>query len=142
MTRTCLSVLLVLAAVLSRPSALDAQIFGPFTMRLGPFCNVITFTAVAQGAFFNLSGVDDRCGDPGLSASGNVFLNPDGTAGGELSIIGGGQAASQVALVIDPGGPSGTWSDNTGRSGTLVFGLSATASASAPLAERRSEHRR
>jgi hypothetical protein len=108
-------------------------VLGPFTMQLAPFCNVITFTAVAQGPFFNLSGVDDRCGGPGLSASGTVFLNPDGTAGGGLSIIGAGQAASQVALVIDPGGPSGTWSDNTGSSGTLVFGVPGGAGPPRPI---------
>jgi hypothetical protein len=111
-----------------------AQVFGPFTMQLAPFCNVITFTAVALGPVFNLSGFDDNCGGAtGLSASGTAFFNPTGSVGGGLSIIAAGQAASQVALTIDPGGPSGTWSDNTGNSGTLLFGVGSGAGTPRPI---------
>jgi len=134
MAGTRLSVLLMLTVILLFPSALSAQVFGPFTMQLAPFCNVITFTAVAQGPVFTLSGFDDNCGGAtGLSASGNVFFNPTGTVSGGLSIIAAGQAPSQVALTIDPGGPSGTWSDNTGNSGTLVFGVGSGAGTPRPI---------
>ena len=134
MAGTRWSVLLMLTVILLFPSALSAQVLGPFTMQLAPFCNVITFTAAAQGPIFNLSGFDDNCGGAtGLSASGNVFFNPDGIVGGGLSIIAAGQAASQVALTIDPGGPSGTWSDSTGNSGTLVFGVGSGAGTPRPI---------
>ena len=102
----------------------EAQVFGPFTMQLAPFCNVITFTVTAQGPIFNVAGFDDNCGGASrLAASGSLFFNPSGSVGGGLSIVDVGQAASQVALTIDPAGPSGTWTDNTGNSGTLVFGV-------------------
>jgi hypothetical protein len=118
-----------------------AQVLGPFTMQLAPFCNVIAFTVADQGPAFNLSGFDDNCGGAvRLSASGNVFFNPNGSVGGGLSIIAPGQAASQVALTIDPGGPSGTWSDNTGNSGTLVFGVTSGTGAPRPVVSTGGSH--
>ncbi len=102
-----------------------AQVLGPFTMQLAPFCNVITFTVAAQGPIFSVAGFDDNCGGATrLSAAGSLFSNPNGTVGGGLSIIAAGQAASPVALTINPAGPSGTWTDSSGNSGTLVFGVS------------------
>jgi Sulfatase-modifying factor enzyme 1 len=118
--------------LISNPA--HAQVLGPFTMQLAPFCNVIAFTVADQGLTFSLSGFDDNCGSATrLSASGNVFFNPNGSVGGGLSIIATGQAPSQVALTIDPAGPSGTWSDNTGSSGTLVFGVPSGSGAPRPV---------
>ena len=111
-----------------------AQVLGPFTVQLAPFCNVITFTVAAQGPVFNVAGFDDNCGGANrLAASGSLFFNPSGTVGGGLSLIGVAQAASQVALTIDPSGPSGTWTDNTGSSGTLVFGVGTGAGSPRPI---------
>jgi hypothetical protein len=111
-----------------------AQVLGPFTMQLAPFCNVIAFTVSDQGLTFSLSGFDDNCGGAArLSASGNVFFNSNGSVGGGLSIIATGQAASQVALTIDPGGPSGSWTDNTRNAGMLVFGVGSGAGTPRPI---------
>jgi hypothetical protein len=127
-------VVLVLTMALFLPSTLYAQVLGPFTMQLAPFCNVITFTVVAQGPIFNVAGFDDNCGAATrLSAAGSVFPNPNGTVGGGLSIIGVGQVVGQVALMINAGGPSGTWTDNTGNAGTLIFGVGAGSGVRRPI---------
>ena len=115
--------LFVLSILLFGPSAASAQVLGPFTVQLAPFCNVITFTAVPQGPIFSIAGFDDSCGGTRRSASGTLFTNPNSTLGGGLTIVSGGQVSSQVTLSIVTSPLSGTWSDNHGNSGSLVFSV-------------------
>ena len=94
MAGTRWSIRLVFAVMLVLPSALYAQVVGPFTVQLAPFCNVITFTVIPQGPVLNVSGFDDNCGGAvRLAASGTIFANPDGTVGGGLSVIAAGHVA-------------------------------------------------
>jgi hypothetical protein len=114
---------LMLSILLFVPSSVSAQVLGPFTVQLAPFCNVITFTALTQGPMYSIVGYDDNCGGTRRSASGSLFANPSATIGGGLTIVAGGQVSSQITLSIVVSPLSGTWSDNTGNSGTLVFGV-------------------
>ena len=55
---------LLFALVLALVGVLNAsaQALGTFRWQQQPFCNVVTFNVVQQGAVYQLDGFDDQCG--------------------------------------------------------------------------------
>ncbi len=47
-----------LAGLLLAPASVEAQLLGPFTWRLSPFCTLVTPTASPQSVAFAVSGFD------------------------------------------------------------------------------------
>lgn len=100
----------------------SAQVVGTFRWQLAPFCNVVTLRVERQGALYQLSGTDDRCGDPlAAAANGSAHVNPNGTATMALTVIrpDGIPVASSASISLVT--LSGTWSDEYGNSGALTF---------------------
>jgi hypothetical protein len=105
----------------SAPAA--AQPIGTFRWQLQPFCNVLTLVVTQQNGVYTLSGTDDRCGIEGQfgSATGVVFLNPNGTVGLGLSTVLPGGTAVHLDATVSVASLGGTWRDSAGNSGMFVF---------------------
>jgi hypothetical protein len=117
--------LFVLLAVL--PGTAAGQVLGTFAWRLGPYCNLLTVTAVQQGAGIALTGYDDNCGAlTRRVASGTAVFNPNGTVTVGVSIIGEGLAPNQLTAIVNPATGGGTWSDGDGSSGVLLLNAPAS----------------
>jgi len=108
-------------------SLAGAQPLGSFSWQLQPYCNVVTMTAVQQGAIYTLDGFDDQCGaGQRAPVTGVATPNPDGSVGFGLTVIASPSGAPvHVAARITLAALSGTWSDSTGASGTFAFGARA-----------------
>ncbi len=101
-----------------------AQVLGPFSWQLQPFCNTVTFTITPIGSVFRLDGVDGQCSASRRAAvTGMAVPNPDGTIGLGFTIVStqGGQAV-HVDAFITLATLGGSWSDSQGNSGQFVFG--------------------
>jgi len=100
-----------------------AQPLGTFRWQLQPFCNVVTFNVVQQGAQYLIDGTDDQCGATvKASAVGLAFQNPNGSIGFGFTIVTSpGGAPVHVEASIAIANLSGTWKDSVGNSGTFVF---------------------
>jgi hypothetical protein len=111
-----------LLALSMLPATASGQVLGTFTWRLNPFCNLLTLTAVQQGAGIALTGYDDNCGAAvRRSASGTAVFNGNGTVTLGVSIMGEGLAPNQLAAVVSPITGAGSWSDSDGNGGPLTL---------------------
>lgn len=120
--------LFALAALLTAfgPDA-GAQPLGSFSWHMAPYCNTITVQVAQDGAIYTLDGYDDQCGAAERAAvSGTAFLNPTGLVGLGLTIVTtAGGTPVHVDAVLDLATLGGTWTDDHGNSGALVFGVAA-----------------
>jgi hypothetical protein len=100
-----------------------AQVFGTFTWQMQPYCNRVTLTLTSVTGNFTLDGSDDLCGGAKkASASGIGVFNPDGTVGLNFTIVTAPSGrAVHVAASVSPANGQGTWSDDSGNSGTFAF---------------------
>lgn len=120
--KTWLAFVGVVAGVAVGATEASAQVLGNFRWQLAPFCNVVTLRVERQGALYQLSGTDDRCGDPlAAAANGSAHVNPNGTASIALTVIrpDGIPVASSASISLVT--LSGTWSDEYGNSGAFTF---------------------
>ncbi len=115
-------VALCAAACLTTPAA--AQVFGTLAWQMQPYCNVVALTLTVTPTGFSLDGTDDQCGAATkASATGQVTLNPNGTAGVNFTVVTSpGGRGVHVSGVVNPGTGQGTWTDSLGNSGTFVLG--------------------
>lgn len=58
-----------------------AQILGSFSWQMQPYCNVVTFTVIQQGALYQLAGTDSLCGGGSAPVTGTAVL-----AGGNVAL--------------------------------------------------------
>lgn len=100
-----------------------AQVFGTFTWQMQPYCNRVTLTLTSVTGNFTLDGSDDQCGaTKKASATGIGVFNPDGTVGINFTIVASPSGdAVHVAASVSPTNGQGTWTDNTGLTGTFAF---------------------
>lgn len=113
-----------LALVLLGASASPAtsQVLGPFRWQMAPFCNVLTLEIEQQGAMGLLTGADDGCGAPVAGAtSGRALQSPTGAVTFTLTTMRPDGIAVATSATVDVTTGAGTWSDEFGNSGTLVF---------------------
>lgn len=109
-------------ALLASAAAAHAQSLGTFTWQLQPYCNRLVVEIVLEASGFTLNGLDDQCGDGPTGRvtgtarvdGGNVVLRLQSLVPGikDVHIVG------TIALAT----LNGTWSDNGGLQGILVFG--------------------
>ena len=100
------------------------------------YCNVVTLTLTVTPAGFALDGHDDQCGASTRgSATGQVTLNPNGTAGVNFTTVTSpGGKGIHVSGVVSIGTGQGTWTDSVGNSGTFVLGGAVTGLPVRPVA--------
>ena len=101
-----------------------AQPLGTFRWQQQPYCNVITFNVVQQGAIYQLDGFDDQCGGAAAraAAAGIAVVNPSGTIGFGLTIVTApGGSPVHIDATISLSTLSGTWRDSTGQTGPWTF---------------------
>lgn len=122
MTRTILW--LSAAAVVLSPAGAYAQVLGPLTWQMQPYCNRVTLTLTGSATGFALSGSDDQCGSVTKgSATGAAVFNADGTVSLNFTIVTPPAGlAIHVSAIVSPANGQGTWSDDVGNSGTFAFG--------------------
>ena len=115
---------MVLAACLGASDA-SAQVFGTFSWRMEPYCNIITLTITQIPGGYTLDGHDNLCGTGGrlAAATGQALLNADGTVGLNFTIVLPPIGRDvHVAALISPANGSGTWADGVGNIGTFLLG--------------------
>ena len=119
----------MLAAWLGASDA-SAQVFGTFSWRMEPYCNVVTLTITQFPGGYTLDGNDNQCGTGKLaSATGQALINPDGTVGLDFTIITSPSGKDvHVAALISPANGSGTWTDSVGNIGTFLLGVAGAGS--------------
>jgi Chaperone of endosialidase len=110
----------------------EAQTLGTFSWQLAPYCNVITVTVTQNGSNYTLDGYDNQCGGATRAAVvGMAVPNPTGTVTLGFTIVTPPSAIPvHVQTAIDLGTLGGSWTDDQGRTGTLVFTPSGVGSGS------------
>ncbi len=105
----------------------EAQILGPYSFQLAPYCNVLTVTVIPVPTGFQVSGTDNGCGADAQGTFGTAFASG---ADVKLSLVtlGANGQPRYVAATINPLAGTGTWSDNGGHGGQLVAAGSAPGS--------------
>jgi hypothetical protein len=101
----------------------DAQGLGTFRWQLRPFCNLVTLNVRQEGGLYTLDGFDDQCGAAERGGVvGTAFLNPDGSIGLSLAMVGAPAAApAMLQARLELATVSGTWTDSAGNGGAFVF---------------------
>jgi hypothetical protein len=118
------SILMAAAGILScEASAAYAQVLGTFRWQFAPYCNVITVRVEQKGAVYEFLGTDDGCDGaaPASAVNGSAHLNVGGSAGGSLAVVRPDGFVVTNAVILSPATLAGTWRDDWGNSGTLVF---------------------
>ena len=121
----------MLLAVSLGAGTASAQVFGTFSWRMEPYCNIITLTITQFPGGYTIDGNDNQCGVGGKpsAAAGQVLLNADGTVGLNFTIMAAPNGkTAHVTAVISPGTGSGTWTDDDGRSGSFLLGAAGAGS--------------
>jgi hypothetical protein len=101
----------------------SAQVFGTYSWQMQPFCNRITLTLTTVTGNFTLDGSDDQCGAAKQgSAAGIGVFNPDGTVSLNFTIVASPSGIPvHVSANVSPANGQGTWSDDSGNTGTFAF---------------------
>jgi hypothetical protein len=107
----------------------SAQSLGTFSWQLAPYCNIVTVNVAQAGAIYTLSGYDDQCGAAERAAiTGTAFVNPTGQVGLGLTIVTtSGGTSVHVDGVLDLATLGGSWTDDHGNSGAMVYGAAGPA---------------
>jgi hypothetical protein len=103
----------------------SAQVFGTFSWRMEPYCNIITLTVTQHPLGYTVDGNDNLCGAGGKlsGATGQVVFNPDGTLGLYFTTVASPAGKTvHVTAQISPATGSGTWTDSVGNSGNFLLG--------------------
>jgi hypothetical protein len=129
------------ASVLAIPSTVSAQVVGTFRWQFAPFCNTVTLLVEQKGAAYILTGTDNLCGAPvSAPATGTAHMNPNGTVTLGITVVRpDGLAVNHSAQLALPS-VDGTWTDNFGNSGTLIFSPSANPPGAPRPATRRGNY--
>ena len=91
------------ANIVGLPTNPDAQGLGSFRRQLRPFCNLVTLSVGQEGGIYTLDGFDDQCGaEERGGVVGTAFLNPDGSIGLSLTMVGAGAAPVVLQARLDP----------------------------------------
>jgi hypothetical protein len=107
----------------------SAQSLGTFRWQLAPFCNTVTLDVESRRGQFVLTGFDDMCGALRRgAATGSAHFNPDGTVGLAITVVRPDGFVVQHSAFITIAALSGTWSDDSGNSGTFAFNAPSPAS--------------
>lgn len=113
--------------ILGAAGSLSAQVqtIGTLSWKMEPYCNTLTLTIVQDPAGIRLQGTEDLCeaGSVPQAVDGSAVLDAGGIARlglstgvpGVFSVEG-----NRIVAAIDTATLNGTWSDDAGRSGTLV----------------------
>ena len=118
------SVLAAAAGLLScEASTAYAQVLGTFRWQFAPYCNVVTVRVEQKGAVYEFSGTDDGCDGaaPASTVNGSAHINAGGSAGGSLTVVRPDGFVVTNAITLSPATLAGTWRDDWGNNGTLVF---------------------
>ena len=121
---SCLVVSLgVVVASLTSAASASAQVIGTFRWQFAPYCNVVTVRVEQKGSVFELTGTDDGCDGaaPASNVNGSAHLNANGTVGVSLSIVRPDGFVVNNTVALNQATLGGTWRDDWGGSGTLVF---------------------
>lgn len=110
----------------------EAQVLGPFTFQLAPFCNVLTVTAIQVPTGFQVSGTDNGCGAGLQGAFGTAFVTGANVKISLVTLAANGQPR-YLAATIDPLSGAGSWSDSGGLAGQMVPGVVSAPGAPLPL---------
>jgi hypothetical protein len=100
-----------------------AQVLGTFRWQFAPYCNVITVRVEQKGAVYEFSGTDDGCDGaaPASTVNGSAHINAGGSAGGSLTVVRPDGFVVTNAISLSPATLAGTWRDDWGNNGTMVF---------------------
>lgn len=120
MRRSIVPLMFVAALAMAAPA--NAQTLGTFRWNTAPFCNVLNVTVIQQGAVFQLIGFEEQCGgNPSLPVFGTALIQTDGSIWvGWTTVMEDGRGLVTRATLSTPDF-NGTWSDNSGESGTMTF---------------------
>ena len=124
MRRLTRAILMAAAGILSsEANDAYAQVLGTFRWQFAPYCNVVTVRVEQKGAVYEFSGTDDGCDGaaPASTVNGSAHLNASGSAGGSLTVVRPDGFVVTNAVILSPATLAGTWRDDWGNSGTLVF---------------------
>jgi hypothetical protein len=104
------------------PTAEAQTYIGQYRWQIVPYCNVLTGNITVTGEAYIFSGWDDVCGDYSWrnGVYGVMFVNPDGTIGGAVTMVGPDGFASNLDVYLDPSTLSGTWRSSDDLSGDFV----------------------
>ena len=131
------TVRIVMAAALVTLGAsnVSAQVLGPFTWQMQPFCNIVRLTLTSTPIGFTADGTDDQCGGASLaSAVGVANFNAFGLVVINFTIVTPPSGKPvHVSAAINTGNGNGTWTDSVGNSGTFAFAAATPALPPRPL---------
>ena len=120
--RTAFPLLVVAAFLVGCIGEAAAQPLGIFRWQLSPYCNVLTLLPTANGPVYRLEGFDDQCGGARAAVIGMAVVNANGTIGFGLTVVTApGAAPLHVDVSLNLSTLGGTWQDDAGNSGVLVF---------------------
>jgi hypothetical protein len=115
--RLALSFGILALGLLASPG--EAQVLGPFSFQLAPYCNVLTVTVIPVPTGFSVSGTDNGCGADPQGTFGTAFVSGANVKLSLVTLATNGQPR-YVAATIDPLAGAGPWSDNVGNGGQIV----------------------
>ncbi len=115
--------LMLFGLILVLPWMASAQVVGPFSWQLQPYCNIVTVTLTRGPAGFTLDGTEDQCGAFNkASAFGVASFNGGGFVTVNFTIVTAPSGKPvHVSAVVRPDTGHGTWTDSAGNAGTLAF---------------------
>jgi hypothetical protein len=115
-----LSLILLVTGALGGTAS--AQVLGIFRWQLAPHCNVLTMTVEQRETTYRLDGTDDLCGAPvHAAASGTAHVNPNGSVSIAVTVTRPDGIPIQHNLSLTLPSLSGTWTDEGGNEGVLIF---------------------
>lgn len=114
---------LVVTLIVAGVSRTDAQVLGPFSWQMQPYCDVVTLTLRTAPAGFMIDGTDDQCG--AVHGGGIVGVASFGTNGqvalNFTIVLAPSSRPVHVSAIVNPGNGQGSWTDSAGNSGTFAF---------------------
>jgi hypothetical protein len=103
------------------PTAEAQTYIGQYRWQIVPYCDVLVGNMTATGEAYIFSGWGDACGDEWHNAAyGVMFINPNGTIGGALTLVAPDGFNSHFDVTLDASTLSGTWRSSDGASGDFV----------------------
>jgi hypothetical protein len=122
MFRRTLVTIFVLVGLFLAAGAASAQSLGTYRWQLTPYCNVITLQVTQVGSQYRFEGNDNQCGVAGAPApvTGLAVPAPGGMLGFGIAIV-TPQGPVHVHVNFNINALGGTWRDNSGNTGVLVY---------------------
>jgi len=120
------AILALLALFTPIPAEAQTQTLGTFSWQMEPYCNTLTLTVVQDQAGIRLQGTEDLCEAiyAPQAVEGSAVLDATGVArvGLNTGVAGGSSLeGTRIFASIDTATLNGSWADDAGRTGALVW---------------------